>query len=633
MRRLFLPRVAAALAVLPIALHAQISVLTWQNDNARTGLNPNETLLTRSNVNPYGFGQLFLHPLDGQSFTQPLCVPGVAIPNKGTHNVVLVATLHDTVYAFDADNSFGSNAAPLWHTSFINPPAGILPVPINVVSAPYGNCFTFATEIGIVGTPVIDGVRGVVYLVARTWEPAPPPNSGTFIQVHRLHALDVATGAERSNSPVVIEAVVPGLGDGSSNGLQRFDSSREMQRCGLLLANGIVYIAWSSYCDFDVYHGWVLAYDALTLQQLSAFNTTPNGRRGGIWMSGAAPAAAPDGSIYCVTGNGSFDGSANPTNFGDCFLKLAPTNLALLDYFAPHDQSTMNSADLDLGSGGVVVLPDALGSGLHPHLLAGCGKTGQIYLLDRDALGHFNPIADSQILQESPVYVSATGQPYFFGLPALFNGRLYFQAVNQPLRGFTVANAQFQPAPVSQSTEVTGFRGAMPAISANGTNNGIVWQVVPPSPGLGALRAYNADDLSQKLYDSYSANAQAGTHDYYSYIKFSVPTIANGKVYVIAETNLTVWGLRCLIWSISRDPVSGSTTIVFSGPSDRNNYLEASADLVHWTVLGPGTPFGIGKFSYTDPASSANPTRFYRAAAALQKERLEYSSGGSGLDP
>src|SRR5262249_6667003 len=236
-------------------LPASVSVLTHHNDNARSGLNASETLLTQSNVNMYGFGKIFSQPVDGPVYAQPLYVPSVVIQAKGTHNVVFVATMHDSVYAFDADSNIGSNAAPLWHETFINPAAGItVPLTTDAVDLPFQDCRTFIGEIGIVGTPAIDQASGTLYVVSRTKEPLPPPNATTFVQVQRLHALDITSGTERAGSPIAITAVFPGTGDGSSGGMLSFNPARELQRSALLLAGGVVYIAWASYCDIDPYH-------------------------------------------------------------------------------------------------------------------------------------------------------------------------------------------------------------------------------------------------------------------------------------------------------------------------------------------------------------------------------------------
>jgi len=605
---LFSFHVCLSLAISGLPAAAQVSVWTSHNDNARTGLYSNETILTRTNVNRDGFGRLFSQPVDGVIYAQPLYEPNVTIPNKGTHNVVYVATMHDSVYAFDADTNAGSNAPPLWKTSFINPAARITaPTPGDASNPPsQPDCSTFYWEIGIVGTPVIDESSGTLFVVARTKEPLPPPNSQILVQVQRLHALDITTGAERSNSPVVINASVPGTGDGSSGGMVSFNAMREVQRSSLLLAGGVVYISWASYCDFDPYHGWIIGYDAKTLNQVAVLNNTPNGNRGGIWMGQAGPAAAPDGTIYCITGNGSFDTTGTPQNFGDSFIKMTPGSLTVTDYFTPYNQANLASADEDLGSGGAMLLPDSVGSAAHPHLVVGCGKEGKIYLVDRDNMGHFNPSGDTQIVQN--VLLGGT----VFGAPAFFNNQIYYQGVGLPLRAYAISNAVINTTPVSQTVDTVPFRGATPCISANGTNNGIAWELVPTSTfGVSSLVAYNADNLNQKLYDSH-ANWLAGAPDRITLVKFAVPTIANGKVFAVCTNEIAVFGLRSMIWSITRDTNSGSIKIVFSGPDDRTNILQYSSDLAHWNDLGPGTPTGTGTFSYSEPISATIPTRFYR---------------------
>jgi hypothetical protein len=594
-----------------LRLPAQTSVVTWHNDNARLGLNTNETILTPVNVNQNGFGRIFSHSVDGPVYAQPLYVPNVTVPGKGVHNVVFVATMHDSVYAFDADTQSGSNAAPLWHTSFINPSAGIVPATtLDAVDSPGQDCRTFSGEIGICGTPVIDLSSQTLYVLARTKEPG---TGGGLVQFQRLHALNISNGTEKASSPVAVQASVNGSGDGSSGNIVQFNPAREMQRSALLLSGGVVYLAWASYCDLPPYHGWLIGYDAQTLQQVSVFNATPNGRDGGIWMGGGGPAAAADGSIYVVTGNGTFDATGTPSNFGDSFVKLSPSQsgLSVADYFAPANQAFLDASDIDLGSGGALVLPDSVGSFAHPRLLVGCGKDGQIFLLDRDNLGHFNSAGDTQVVQKMPVYSTQTGQPYFFGCPAFFNDQLYFQCVGQSLRAFAITNGTLSPTPISQSSDIVTFRGAIPCVSANSSCNGVVWQLTPaPQLGVQALHAYAADDLSHKLYDSY-LSALAGLPDRVGFVKFAVPTIANGKVYVGGTAELAVFGLRNYIWSTSRNVAANSLHIVYSGPDGMNNILQSSVDLVTWTDLGPGTPTGDGKFSYDDPIG-ANSAKFYR---------------------
>ena len=592
---------------------AQVNVLTAHNDNARTGLNPNETILTPTNVNIYGFGKIFSRPVDGPVYAQPLYVSNLPIPGKGAHNVVFVATMHDSVYAFDADSNVGSNAPPLWHTSFINPAANIT-VPLTTDAAPGQDCRTFVGEIGIVGTPAIDFTNGTLYVVARTKEPMSTTNQ-TLVQVQRLHALDITTGDERSNSPVVIDGFVSGNGIANSNGVVYFDPVHELQRSALLLDHGAVYVAYASYCDVEPYHGWVFAYDATTLHPIfgGTLNTTPNGSAGGIWMGGAGPAAAPDGSIFCVTGNGTFDTSGTPVNFGDSFLYLyfGTVRLQVGDYFTPFDQSAMDSQDNDLGSGGAMVLPDSVGSTNHPHLLVGSCKLGKLYLIDRDNMGRFNPLNDSQIVQSFPLYSLQGGPPHFFGLPAFFNNRLYAQGVGEFLKAYAFTNGLINTTPVSQSSETLAFRGATPSISANGTNNGIVWQLIPGAAANPSLRAYDANNLSPRLYDSYF-DFQSGLPEQISLVKFAVPSIANGKVFLGTLDSLAVFGLRTYFWSVTRGPAPNSVKLVFSGPTASTIVLQKSTNLVDWSALATFDNIPASQITYIDSILPAESARFYR---------------------
>ena len=582
--------------------HAEVNVLTSHNDNARTGLNPNETILTPTNVNLYGFGKIYDRHVDGPVYAQPLYVSNLPVPGKGTHNVVFVATMHDSVYAFDADSNLGSNAPPLWQRSFINPGAGIT-VPLTTdVAGP--DCRTFVGEVGICGTPAIDITSGTLYVVARTKEP-----SG---QVHRLHALDIATGNERANSPVAIDAAVAGTASDGTGGFVHFNHVREIQRSALLLSGGVVHVAWCSYCDNAPYHGWITSYDAQTLQQVGVYNSTPNGGDGGFWMGGAGLAAAPDGSIFGVTGNGTFDTGPNPQNFGDSFIRLTQgTNLALVDYFTPFDQATMDIQDNDLGSGGAMVLPDSVGSLAHPHLLVGAGKLGKLYLVDRDNMGHFNAGSDSQIVQSFPLYSSQGGPPHFFGLPAYFNNRLYVQGVGESLKAYAFTNGQLNTTAILQSTEQLGFRGATPNISADGTNNAIVWQLIPGASANPSLRAYAADNLVPRLYDSYF-DFQMGLPEQISLIKFAVPTIANGKVFLGTQDSIAVFGLRTYFWSATRGPAPGSIKLVFSGPTGSTVVLQTSSDLVQWADLATFNNLPANQVTYTDSPPLTESPRFYR---------------------
>src|SRR5579872_4342997 len=393
--------VAAVIFSLP--LFAQVNVLTYQYDNTRAGQNLNEVLLTKSNVNANQFGKLFSYPVDGQIYGQPLYLGGVNVAGKGFHNVVFVATEHDSVYAFDADSS-PTNAASLWEVHFTNGTT------VTTVPASDVNCGQIDPEIGITGTPVIDSASGTIYVVAMT-----KIIGITTSYAQQLHALDVTSGAERPGSPVTVQASFPGKGEGGSTVV--FQPKNYKQRPGLLLLNGVVYTSWSSHCDIGTYHGWLIGYDENTLQQVVMYNNTPNANQGSFWAGGAAPAADANGNIYVVAGNGAFDAESGGTDLGESFIKLSSANgLRVEDYFTPFNFSPLDSQDLDVGSAGVALLGDEAGSASHPHLMAGSGKEGRIYLLDGDNLGHWQAGSDSQIVGS---VAGAVGG--LFGNPAYFN--------------------------------------------------------------------------------------------------------------------------------------------------------------------------------------------------------------------
>ena len=511
------------------SLTSSMNVLTYHNDIARSGQNLNETVLTLQNVNPTFFGKLFSVPVDGYVYTQPLYLANVTLPGGSTHNIVYVATEHDSVYAFDADSA----GPPLWQVSFIDPPNGITTLTTSDVS-----CTAITPEVGITGTPVIDPTTGTLYLVARTKE------NGTFVQ--RLHALDVTSGAEKFGGPVTIKATVLGSGAGSVGGMLSFNPQLEGQRAALFMQNGFVYIGWASLCDITPFHGWLMAYDPQTLIQVGVLSTTPNGTDGGIWASGSGPAG--DGtSLFLATGNGKF--KVSTTDYGSSILKLGPPNagvFSILDYFTPYNYSALNSGDIDLGSGGVLLVDQPVGSP-HQHLLFLCGKQGTLYVVDRDNLGQFNATAD-QVLQSI-----ANVNPGSWSSPAWWNDTLYLGGAGQPppvnpdaLRAFT-----FDPiggtlsATSSSQTDVPfDFPSPTPSISANGATNGIVWALQESNyqnvTGQAVLYAYDATNLSNLLYSSSqnSSRDSAGLS-----IKFAVPTVTNGKVYIPGRNAITVYGL------------------------------------------------------------------------------------------
>jgi chitodextrinase len=496
---------------------------TRHNDNGRTGQNTTETVLTPSNVTQAQFGKLFALPVDGYSYASPLYVANVSIPGTGFHNVVYVATEHDSVYAFDAD---GLSSSPLWKVSFLQ--AGATTVPC----ADVGDCGDIPIEVGITGTPVIDSGSGTLYVVAKTKE------SSSYVQ--RLHALDIATGAEKFGGPVVIQASVAGTADGTTT--VNFNALRENQRPGLLLSNGIVYVGFASHADVAPYYGWVLAYNATTLQQVMAFNSTPDTHQGGIWQSGGGLSTDATGNIYFAVGNGTFDANTGGRDYGDTIAKLSPSG-SVLDYFTPYNQAYMSSTNIELGSGGPVLLVDQT-SGPNPHLLITAGKDGTIYVVNRDNMGRYNPNNNNQIVQYLVnALLNSTAETGNYSSPVFFNGYVYFAAVNDRLKAFQLTNGMLSVSPASQSAVTYPYRGGTFAISANGTSNGILWAMQDNSfgaPDNGVLRAYDAVNLTRELYNT----SQAGTRDGLDVAnKFSVPLVANGKVFVVSHTQLIAYGL------------------------------------------------------------------------------------------
>ena len=514
-----------------------VSMLTYHNDNTRAGANTNELLLTPANVNVSNFGRLFSYVVDGHVYAQPLVMTNVSIPGKGVHNVVFVGTEHDTFYAFDADSNTGPNGGLLWQTNL-----GISAVtPNSDFGNRYGPYHDLNPEMGITGTPVIDPVSGTLYLDAFTHEGAS--------YFHRIHALDITSGKERSFSPVLVTASVPGLGVGSSGGILPFDQKQDFNRCAMTLTGGILFATYTGYADTDPYHGWILGYNPANLQQLTnyIFNTSPNSTIAawganagecGIWMGGNGLCVDANTNLYFEVGNGPFNANTNGTEYGDSFLKLSTSNkLAAADYFTPFNQASLASADADLGSGGPLLLPDSVGSAAHPHLIVGCGKEGKIYLVDRDNMGHYNAANDNQVVQSIGGAVGGT-----WSSPAYFNNFIYYLGNGDVLKAFKITNGVIVTAPASQSTTSYGFPGATPSVSAEGTNNGIVWAIQADAFGSGGpaiLHAYNATNVAQELYNSSQNLARDNPG---GAVKMTVPTIVNGKVYVGAKFALSVFG-------------------------------------------------------------------------------------------
>ena len=485
-------------------------VLTFHNDNDRTGQNPNEITLTHANVSQATFGKILDVPVDGEVYAQPLYISHLEIAGKGFHNVVYIATQHDTVYAFDAD---GLSPDPLWSVSLVS---GGAAVPPDV----YGN------EIGISSTPVIDGTTGTMYVIAASRQ------GGNYF--HHLHALDVSTGAEKFGGPVMVEASVAGTGGGSSGGQVAFQSFVQLQRAALLLSKGTIYIAWGSPNDLGIYHGWVMAYSAETLQQVGVWNDTPNGEKGGIWEANCGLAADEDGNVFVLTGNGTFDADSGGRDYGDSFvkLKLASDGLAVNDSFTPYNQRSLELNDNDLGSTGLVMFP-AL-NGPVAHLGVTAGKEGRLYLVNMDELGKYQVGSDSQIVQSIPKAVGTRDVGSNLSTAVYWNGNVYFVGHDDALKQFKLENGQLTLA--KQTAYVFGYTAAS-SVSSNGTNEGILWTA---ESGASVLHAYDANDVTHELYNS----AQAGDRDTFGPIEhFNPPTVMNGKVYVGGKTGFAIFGL------------------------------------------------------------------------------------------
>lgn len=502
-------------------------VLTYHNDNQRTGRNLSETQLTLQTVNSTTFGKLFVIGTDGRVDAQPLYVPNLSIAGNGIHNVLFVASEHDTVYGFDADDG-----ATLWQVTMLK--TGETP-------SDNRGCGQVSPEIGVTSTPVIDlaaGPHGTIYLVSMSKD-----TNGNYHQ--RLHALDITSGAEQFGGPVDVVAKYPGNGDNSQNGFVIFDPKQYKERAGLLLLNHIVYTSWASHCDFRPYTGWIISYNGTALAQQSVLNVTPNGNEGSIWAAGAGPAADGAGNIYFLDANGTFDTTLNANGFpangdyGNAILKLSTKNghLAVADYFNMYNTVNESNADEDLGSGGAMVVPNFKdSSGVLHRLAVGAGKDGNIYVVNRDNMGKFNPQNNSQIYQELTGALAGS----VFSMPAFSKNRIYYGAVGDRLNAFSFnSNAQLNATPSSQTANSFPYPGTTPSISGSSSLNTIVWAVENSSPAV--LHAYNANNLALELYNS---NQATGGRDHFgSGNKFITPTIANGKVYVGTTNGVGVFGL------------------------------------------------------------------------------------------
>jgi outer membrane protein assembly factor BamB len=474
--------------------HAQVDVLTQHNDNARTGANLLETTLTPGNVNKTQFGMLFKRVVDDQLYTQPLVATGIQV-DGGTRDIVYVTTVNNSVYAFDAND--GEAALPIWHVNF--------GTPADVHSANFG-CLDINGKMGIIGTPVIDKARGVLYVVALTRAGAPSGPRTGFTQ--RLHALDLATGADLPESPVVIAAPA-------------FGALMQNQRPALLLANGMVYVGYASHCDKEPYHGFLIAYDAKTLAQVSVLNTSPTGSEASIWQSGQGPAVDDEGNVYVVTGNGSWDGM---TNFSESFLKLTP-NLKLLDWFTPRNHFDLDKGDVDLDSSGATLIPGT-------HLVLGGGKEGVLYTLDTQNLGH---LGDEHAIQHFRATASHLHSLVYWK-SAQEGDLLYVWGQRDKAKVYKFEGSKFVETPLMmRDVPNEGHPGAMLSLSANGNEDGILWAAIHATGDSwhesrpGVLHAYEADDIRRELWNSLEIPSR---DDCGKYSKMAPPTIANGRVYL-----------------------------------------------------------------------------------------------------
>jgi hypothetical protein len=514
---------AATLAVsATVSAAVATDVVTAKNDQARTGQNLTESILTPTNVNAATFGLLRVLAVDGKVDAQPLYLSHLAV-GASTHNVVFIATEHDSVYALDADSG-----ATLWHSSAL--PAGEVPSDTR-------NCSQVTPEIGITATPVIDraaAAHGAIYFVAMSKD-----SSALYHQ--RLHALDVTTGAELFGGPKEISATYPSAAGAAIS----FDGGQYEERAALLLSQGVIYTSWTSHCDITPYTGWVIAYDEMTLAQKSVLNVAPNSGGGGpaIWMAGGGPAADAAGDIYLLTANGVFEtaldanGFPNKQDYGNSFLKLAPAaaTLSVADYFTMWNEVAESQSDTDLGSGGQMLLPDLQdASNTVQHLAVGAGKDGNIYVVNRDSMGKFNASAN-QVWQE----LDGALPGGVWSTPAYFNNAVYYADVGGTLKAFGITSAKLSNAPVSQTGTSFAYPGTSPTVSANGASNAIVWAAENASPAV--LHAYDATNLARELYNS---NQAANGRDHVAAgNKFIAVTIADGKVFLGTVNSVGVFGL------------------------------------------------------------------------------------------
>ena len=576
-----------------LPMNIMASALTYHYDNTRQGQNTNEFILSPANVNVSTFGKLFTYSLDGYMYAEPVYMPNVVISGQA-HNVVIASTENNSVYAFDADNA-GVGGGLLWQTNL-----GIAEISINNYGVRYHHN-VLNPLIGITSTPVIDPASGTIFVDTFTG-PIANTNSG----YHVLHALNITNGTEKPFSPVLVNASVPGTGVDSSNGIVQFNPSMHMNRPAMTLAGGILFVSFGSYGDSDPYHGWVLGYNPTNLVQLTNFTfcTTPNARiavfgtnaaEGALWMGGGGLCVDENTNVYFEVGNGSFSAHTNGGDYGDSFVKLSTASnlLTVADYFAPSNQMSMDVNDNDLGSGGPILLPDSVGSAARPHLIVGAGKEGTIYLVDRDNMGHYDS-ATNRIVQTLPGVMGG-----IWGVPAYWNHLIYFQGSGDVLKAFAISNAVISGLPATKTT--TSFSTfTTPSISANGNDAGIAWVVQTDAynggngvtGGAAVLHAYNATNLAQELYNS---NQNLARDNPGAALKYAVPVVANGKVYVRGEYALSVFGLGTFLVPPIISPAGGafinSVTVTITNA--------APAASIYYTL--DGTAPSTNSILYTGP--------------------------------
>ncbi len=513
----------AALLIALAALPSLAQVTTSQYDNARTGATLHEKILNPRNVNAGQFGKLGAFKVDGAVYAQPLYLPGVEVPGKGTHDVIYIATEHDSVFAFDANRP---GDPPLWKVSFLDKARGVQTLSEDMVDCPF-----IRPEVGITSTPVVDLQTGTLYVLARTMIPHKVGNDEYF---QHLHALAITTGVEKFGGPKLVTASVPGRGAGRTNREVAFDPLRENPRAALTLANKNVYLAWASSCDVDPYHGWVMAYDSQTLAQKAVLNVNPDGSEAGIWLSDTGPAVDSEGNLYVPTGNGTFDATSGGRDYGDSVLKLDGSSLAIRDYFTPFNQADILAGDADVGSSGPTLLPDQPGP--HRHLLLQPTKDSTIYVIDRDNMGKFHRDRDDLV---QIIHLSGAA----LGAMAYWNGRVFFATSGDYLRSYAVKNGHLVPTESSTTKFVTS--GATPSISTDGNKDAIVWAISTktwngPDNRPAVLYAFDASKLGEPIYTS---EQNAARDRAANATRFVIPIVVNGRVYFATRGEVEVYGL------------------------------------------------------------------------------------------